>query len=95
MAVEWKNTTSYSRGEKKSDESARTWQADVGGVRVVVTRYIHGDKNAWYLNHDGIYSDLASAEIEKAKVEALQILFAHYNAIAKAFAKASGAKERA
>jgi len=68
---EWKDITSFSQGEK--DRTPRTWQIQVGRVRVVVTRHIHYSPTAWLLRCEnfGIEEVLASSDIEDAKKEAL------------------------
>jgi hypothetical protein len=77
MSVKWEDVTSWSR---RDDEKARktplTWQADVGPLRLVVTRHMHLAPTDWLIRCDGlnINSDIGgnvSAAAAQAKLVAL------------------------
>jgi len=73
MSVEWKNVTSYSRGEK--DRTPRVWDARIGQFRLSVHRHIYFKPDVWLCSCHGICDcqPLESKDIDQAKVEALQM----------------------
>ena len=74
MKAEWKDVTSFSRGA--TDRTPRSWQIDLGKVRVVVTRHIHYGPDVWLMRCDTfkIDKELVSKDIGFAKQEALDIV---------------------
>ena len=74
---QWKDVTSYSRGDKRDDE-ARSWDLAINGLRLVVTRKLHRD--GWYTECHGFArfgsgtAQLKSEKIDDAKREALTML---------------------
>lgn len=72
--MQWKNTTTYSQGEK--DRTPRTYEARAGVIRIVVTRHIHFDASAWVLSAHPFFDlhELASSEVEDAKREAMKLV---------------------
>lgn len=48
----WEDSTSYSQkgtGWGRGECESSTWETMAGQVRIVVTRWHHGDPNRWYL----------------------------------------------
>lgn len=72
---EWEDITSYSRGQ--TDRTPRSWSLGVGIFRVVVSRWIHGDKDKWYLSCDPLAErrELKAKDIIAAQEEALDLLW--------------------
>lgn len=70
--AEWRDITSYSQRDQQ--RIPQSWELDCGRIRLVVTRR-HG-LEGWYVSADGFfsYSALGSADIEHAKVEAMERL---------------------
>lgn len=74
MAIEFKDTTSYSRDEK--DRTPRTWQAHIGKFSITVTRHINYDPDVWIAMTSPDILDkkvLKSKDIEDAKKEAIDL----------------------
>jgi hypothetical protein len=46
--LKWKDATNYSRGD--TERIPQTWEADLGGDRVVVTRHIHHAPTDWVVH---------------------------------------------
>ena len=69
-APKWKDT-SHSKGD---NGEPRTWQCDIAGERLSVTR-LHGHDGWWRLGlFAPVHRQLKSANIEDAKREALDIV---------------------
>jgi hypothetical protein len=45
--MNWKNITSYSRGD--NERIPRTWELSIDPVRIVITRHIHHAPDVWVL----------------------------------------------
>lgn len=45
--MRWKDITSYSKDEK--DRTPRSFAANVGGLRIIVTRHFYAKKDEWVL----------------------------------------------
>lgn len=72
--IEWKDETSYSRGERGEVEP-RTWIALIHGVSITVTRYVH-DRTQWWLDCrdlDISYRVLGS-DLELSRADALALV---------------------
>jgi len=70
--MEWKDETSYGRGERGKVEP-RTWATYVGRVRIVVTKHLrHGDE--WVSHCHPLYNKvpLGTTSLEIAKIVALE-----------------------
>lgn len=87
MPVKWKDTTSYSRGER---EIPREWSAVIGGVGVCVHRHIHHAPDVWLLSAFAPLKiechRLAAADPADAQREALAYLAKLTTKLAAAFA---------
>lgn len=72
--VKWKNTSSFSQGDK--DRTPNCWTTKAGRIRIVVHRHIHHAPDVWLLSCDAlrIGNELKSRDIEDAKGEALAIV---------------------
>lgn len=68
MALEWKDASSWGRGDV--DRTPKTWVAQVGRWRLIVTRQHQSD--GWFVECGGLfnYRQLAHPDIENAKREA-------------------------
>ena len=85
---EWKDVTSYCNGD---DREPQSWACDLAGERLCVTR-LHGHEGWWRLGlFAATHKPLKSEDIEDAKREALALMAARIDAIAKAL----GIKEAA
>ena len=66
--MHWNDVTSYSQGEK--DRTPKAFVANVGGLRIVVTRHIYAKKDEWVLNcspwFDLFVVGTGSADVAKA-----------------------------
>jgi hypothetical protein len=70
----WKDISSYSRSDDKSE--VKSVELIAGRIRLAVTRHIH-NPGKWHLNCDALrytYRELESDELEAAKAEALTIV---------------------
>lgn len=83
MTPQWNNATSYS--QRDTDRAPRTWNMDVCGLRICVTRR-HG-LEGWYLICEPWHSLrlLKSADIDDAKAEAMELIGRRARELAKAF----------
>ena len=83
MSLQWNNTTSYSQNEK--DRTPRTWQMDVCGIRICVTRRF--GLQGWYLICEPWHSQrlLKSTDVDDAKTEAMELIGRRARDLAKAF----------
>lgn len=70
----WKDTTSYSRGDR--ERVPRSLELTAGQVSVVVTRWFHGEPGRWYLSCDPWHSYhlLVATDIGEAKREAVDLV---------------------
>ncbi len=71
--IKWKDTTSYSRGER-GKVTPRSWTCEIGEFNLCVTRHIHHDPTAWISICDGVLhsgNELESKDLEDAKQEAI------------------------
>ena len=70
--IVWKDTTSYSRSDK--ERVPRTWEADLPGVRLIVTKHRdYGDE--WTTSCYPLYNEvcgLQTTDVEEAKKKALE-----------------------
>jgi hypothetical protein len=74
-SLTWKDTTSFSQGEK--DRTPRCWTAKAGRVQIVVHRHIHFPPDAWLLSCAALRIDnrqLKSKDVDEAKQEAVRIV---------------------
>lgn len=71
---EWKDTTSFSRGE--TDRTPREWTLEAGQLRLCVFRHRAIDPESWFASCHGFFDtrEMASSEIETAKEQAIQLL---------------------
>ena len=71
--IDWKDVTSYSRGEKHDPS---VFETRLGRFRLVVHRHIHYPDNVWLASCDGVLNkcELVARDIEVAKVEAVEML---------------------
>ena len=72
---EWKDVSSYSRGDKERIPSA--WLLKAGYVRIVVHRHIHYPKDQWLLSCEPFYNnfELKNKDISKAKKSAISMVY--------------------
>jgi len=54
MSNEWKDASKYSRteGNRRGQCEPFTWELVVNDIRIVVTRWIYGAPDSWYLRCD-------------------------------------------
>lgn len=72
----WKDTTSYSRGEASKGVEPRTWEAQSGPFRILVSRWIHFP-GRWLVSCPKLDLELRELDSEKitdAKAEALRLV---------------------
>lgn len=82
MAVSFRDVTSYSRSTK--DRIPRTWEANIAGVRLTVTRHIFYPDDSWVVASAPSIIEtqvLQSKDIEEAKDEAVELLLSKCNAV--------------
>lgn len=75
MKSEWKDITSYSRGDQKREQ--KSFELKAGVFRVSVSRWCHGEPDVWYLSCDSLcieFRELNAATIEYAQKEAVEIV---------------------
>lgn len=74
MTLNWKDTTSYARGDKREP---RTWRALAGPIAIVVTRHINYSPDQWLVSCDLLAPfpvALESRDLEDAKSEAIGLV---------------------
>lgn len=75
--MRWKDTTSYSQGEKRGKVEPRTWEAKIGTVTVTVTKYLgYGDE---WVAHCRPFFDkqpTCTEDLEEAKTIAVKAAYA-------------------
>ncbi len=72
---QWKDTSSYSRGEK--DRTPNSWSLKVGIFDLIVHHHIYYEPSQWLASCSPYVFDnreLKSKDIKKAKAEALKLL---------------------
>lgn len=75
--MNWKDISSFSSGEK--DRTPKSWSCITGSsLRLVVTRHIDVP-GKWVARAEPYFNmkTLKSLEVEKAKVEAIELLLSH------------------
>lgn len=72
LSPNWKDETSYGRGDK--ERVPRTWALDLGFFKVYVTRHRHYAESAWVLSMDSRMRELKSPNVDTARLEAQQIV---------------------
>ena len=73
----WKNTTSYSRGDK--ERVPRSWSVELGRFRLSVHRY-HGC-DGWFASCEPLFRnrELSAGSDDKRKIEAIRWFRTHLN----------------
>ena len=71
--IAWTNVTSYRQA--KEEYICETWAADVGGLRIVVSR-LYGIPDSWFLTCRPWFQNaaLASIDLSAARGEALRLV---------------------
>jgi hypothetical protein len=80
--IKFKDITSHPHGAK--DRTPKSWEAEIGCVRLRVTRHIHYGADQWIATSVPYILDmelLQSKDIDEAKAEAIALLSARCNAI--------------
>lgn len=81
--LEWKDRTSYSRGDKERIPSI--WELEVEGLKIVVHKIIHYPE--WYLSCYDLHIEkqcLYTEDVEEAKAEGLKIIIEKIEQLKKA-----------
>jgi hypothetical protein len=73
--MKWKDVSSYCQGDV--DCTPRTWSVDAGAVTIIITRWLFGNPDRWYLscaqcNLNRV--ELNNLDIEPAKKEAVELV---------------------
>ena len=70
--IEWKDTSSWSRGDV--DRTPKSWTAEIGRFRLVVHRHRSYEPDKWLATcYPGVFSEfeLASKDVDEAKCQAV------------------------
>lgn len=52
---DWRDVTSYSRGERERKVPPSSFELEVGKLKLVVTRHIHHDPTDWVMRMEGVF----------------------------------------
>ena len=86
--MKWKDTTSYSQGERAKGVPPSSWGTTVAWLRISIHRHIHYEKDQWLLStRPGIFDLhlLDSKEVEDAQKEAIKVIRKKLDVATKAF----------
>lgn len=77
----WKDVSSYSQSEIRSERQVKSVELRIGKVRLVVTRHIHYNPTDWVASFGDIYNQIVvgTGTLEDAKTEALILANQHLN----------------
>jgi len=83
--MEWKNCSSYSRGQK--DRTPTAWEIKAEDIRICVHRHIHYPKDQWLLSCAPFYDlyELPYTDVDQAKGAALNMVIIKLRDAAEAF----------
>jgi hypothetical protein len=89
--IEWKDETSYSRGD--TERVPRAWAVKVGALKISVHRHIHHDPDVWLLTCAPWFSchELPSKAAPLAKRQALDLVQERLHAALMALGAGPGA----
>ncbi len=72
MANAWTDVTSYSRSEPADERVPRTWEQEIGRLRVCVTRK-HRLPGSWFIICHELHIDMDAETDDLAKAKALAV----------------------
>ena len=85
--MEWKDGSSYSRGD--TERTPSVWVCRAGVIRVVVHRHIHYPKDTWLLSCDPFFNnkELPEKDADACKAIALEMVSEKLREAASAFSR--------
>ena len=83
--MNWRDSTSYSRGDK--ERAPNSWEFVAAGIRVCVHKHIHYPKDQWLLSCEPFFNkrEMPHKDIEECKKTALELVIAKLRDAADSF----------